>query len=88
MNEIKLEKCVNTIFDKLFKPFGYNHKTITQKQWKKLRWTEQEHNKFKEWIIKYLIKNMRWSKYRAEKEASWFMLAYSPAFKEEDGVKK
>lgn len=48
-------------------------------------WTTIQHNKWeKEHLIPILMKRMKLPKYRAEREAAWFMLQWSFTIKDEE----
>lgn len=49
-------------------------------------WTEEQQDKFKEWLVKYLYKNANKldlikNKEACRREASWFLLDYGWKFK-------
>jgi len=79
----KFDKEFRKIFVEMFKrvDLKFNEKYVSKPDWyAKHTWSEEESDKFRVWLVKYLEKNakkMGFSKQRADKEASWFMLAYS-----------
>jgi alpha-amylase/alpha-mannosidase (GH57 family) len=78
--EQKTEAIFNDCLVKMFKMVGekYPNKELTDKEnWYRLRkWTELEEKIFREWMIEYLRKKVRFTKKRAILEVAFFILEY------------
>ena len=75
MDTIKIHK---TLMKKMFTKFpDFNWQTSTQESWEKLRWTDSEHEEYKEWAVSYLRKK-GFTKLQTIREIGWLILQYAP----------
>lgn len=75
------DEVVEGALREMFKRVGAEHefslKYCEQEDWyKKRTWTYAEEAEFRKWLVPYLAKEMRTSKKRADREASWFLLMW------------
>jgi len=83
--EIVIRKLVNRMLEPYGKDYDYVMACpeIEGELWcTYYTWTDEESNKFEEWAIDTLRKDMKWSKEKAEKEYGWFNLMYGLKIKE------
>lgn len=53
----------------------YNEELVQQEGWfQKYSWSKEEEEDYKEWLINYLVKNLKIPKTMAEESSSWFLL--------------
>jgi len=77
----KIKKVKTNLLEKMFNMVGLEYKEKENKfrseNWfMEHCWTEEEQDKFKEFGINFLRKELKMSKYGAEREMSMFILNY------------
>ena len=80
INKTKLNKAVVDLVNQMFVIAGHNvtyEDVVGVDNWfKKYTMTIEQGEELKEWGERYLIKNIKMSRKKAESEMSWFVLQY------------
>lgn len=77
----KIDKAVEDLINKMFEIAGHSV-TFADIKDRKDDWycqwtmTTEQADEWQLWGIDYMRKNLKWPKYRAEKEMRWFNLQY------------
>lgn len=76
----KIEDVMHLCFKEMFLRVGEiypNEELQKDKKWyMRHSWTVEQENNFRKWMIRFLMKGMRWSKKVSEKETSFFIFNY------------
>ena len=77
------EKLFVELINKMLKPHGVDYNFVLANPYingegwfMHYKWTQQESDNFKAWAKKRIMKVFRCGAHYAQKELSWFMLAY------------
>jgi hypothetical protein len=80
INKTKLNKAVVDLVNQMFVIAGHNvtyEDVVGVDNWfQKYTMTIEQSQELKEWGERYLIKNIKMSRKKAESEMSWFVLQY------------
>lgn len=68
--------CLKEMFLRVGKEYVYEECQKDDKWYSRNSWTVEQENDFRKWMIRFLMKGMRWSKKVSEKETSYFILNY------------
>ena len=75
MHEV-FDFCLKEMFLRVGEDYP-NKELTNNKDWYNMRsWTIEEESKFRDWMVGYLRKKLRWTKKIAVKEVSFFLLQY------------
>ncbi len=76
----KYNKFIDKALDKLFQAVGFEQfdpKFAEQENWYQLKtWTSEQEDNFKNWFVKEYKKDLKCTRFMAEREHSWFNLKW------------
>ena len=75
------EVCLREMFFRVGEKYPNKELTDQSNWYEKHSWTQKDEEKFKQWMISYFRKKLRFTKKRAESEVSMFLLNYSWTWK-------
>ena len=70
------DMCLKEMFKRVGRTLDENF-IRKDRWWCESRWTEEEENGFRDWMVKLLRKKKKWTKKMSEGEVSWFLFSYS-----------